>query len=1345
MRLEREHLFVALQEFVRHDDGVLVGAPGVGKTVLLKKYCQELLDKGTPCFYLPIDKLGANSETDLRTELGLQTDLASYLRSHERPTNHVPVIVIDAFDAARSELAQRFVLGLIRGLKEQLGQHWRVIVSVRVYDAKKSIMLQQLFPATDQKPEAVFQNREISCRHFFVPPLSDEEVVRVVESIPGLPQVYVDATDSFRALMQIPFNLWLVEQLLASPNGHAELTSVNSEVELLNLFWTHRLAQAPHPTEARVLLTKATAIMVGERTLAIRLEEAYSFGAERAWDYLLSSEILQTATGRNQRIGYSHNILFDYAVSVLLIEDEPTAACTFLAEDPSRPLFLRPSVDYFFTRLWHTKPRTFWDILWFMLKAEETHVRVYARLVPAVTIAREARDVNQFEPLLLGLEAGDPTATSALLHVLQAVRGLFRGQRDSLWTSLLERAVSWLHSDFAWELATLTQAALERATKSQGASTVDQCGRIARALMSWVWAERVRKATPFLDNVGGVWGVQLVCRTFETDPGASRALLEPILQRISESEFPITYFSNLTDQVNHLWHADPDFATAIYVAAFSYDERSQAKTSFGTPILPLTSTRRQDFQMCQYHLAQHFRAFLDANVVAAARAAIRGLNFYIADRHLLPYLNPGFSVADLTETFAFRGKTAYYVQDLSYSWTAARVDEPIELADQLFNQIQSLAEANQVSQVEALLDVFAEDARAAFFWSQLLETGSKVPRVLAGLLFELAFADPVLEHPETLHAVGVFLEQASPHLDRDELNQLERKIIEMGERATEDRQVAEARTHRRDRLVSRLPRELLSTDQGKQIRRDLEERDEVPDNRPLVRIRTWSGGFTEEESLREQGADPTRDSNKALLSATATLETFSSTWRNTRPDPEAVNSIVPDLENAHVVALTISDADPPVRVNAWTRIASAAETVARGLESAEDRAFAVSKRILIEAIATDQGTYDAKRDESYRSAAWSPTPATEAAQGIAWLARLRADNDLLSTIEALTRDPRPWIRFLIVRELFRIIDTSPETLWRLAQERAETETNVVVQDALVRALGDLLPSAEVRVTPLLSILTQRIAATDQDSDALKSLTAIAIWLAFTKENAWAIEYTNQMLESPDRLSLRLRYAVFEAMQYVTPNRMDSSREVWLTRAISWLARALDAAGRGVRTIASTAGDIWDERTTEIGKRLYGISHEIVMRLHFAMNAKFDSSRRGGGTPSDVQRAKFYGAVKPLLDQILALAKDPAHGMLFAPTAHHFMEFLQEVVDYDVTGVLHLAAEVASAAERGGYHLDSMAAGEVVTLAERVLADYRSELRTPTTLADLVKLLDLFAKVGWPDALRLLWRLDEVFR
>jgi hypothetical protein len=92
-----------------------------------------------------------------------------------------------------------------------------------------------------------------------------------------------------------------------------------------------------------------------------------------------------------------------------------------------------------------------------------------------------------------------------------------------------------------------------------------------------------------------------------------------------------------------------------------------------------------------------------------------------------------------------------------------------------------------------------------------------------------------------------------------------------------------------------------------------------------------------------------------------------------------------------------------------------------------------------------------------------------------------------------------------------------------------------------------------------------------------------------------------------------------------------------------------------------------------------------------------------------------------------------------------MEFLAGAVEHDPAGALQLAADVASASESAGYHLDSMAAKETVALAEQIVADHRSELQRPEVLADLVRLLDLFAKVGWPEALRLLWRLDEVFR
>ena len=75
----------------------------------------------------------------------------------------------------------------------------------------------------------------------------------------------------------------------------------------------------------------------------------------------------------------------------------------------------------------------------------------------------------------------------------------------------------------------------------------------------------------------------------------------------------------------------------------------------------------------------------------------------------------------------------------------------------------------------------------------------------------------------------------------------------------------------------------------------------------------------------------------------------------------------------------------------------------------------------------------------------------------------------------------------------------------------------------------------------------------------------------------------------------------------------------------------------------------------------------------------------------------------------------------------------------------MATGVALSSKATGYNLDSLAVRDVVGLVEAILADHRSEVRDPASLEDLLTLLDIFAETGWPDALQLVWRLDEVFR
>src|SRR5262249_8990769 len=124
---------------------------------------------------------------------------------------------------------------------------------------------------------------------------------------------------------------------------------------------------------------------------------------------------------------------------------------------------------------------------------------------------------------------------------------------------------------------------------------------------------------------------------------------------------------------------------------------------------------------------------------------------------------------------------------------------------------------------------------------------------------------------------------------------------------------------------------------------------------------------------------------------------------------------------------------------------------------------------------------------------------------------------------------------------------------------------------------------------------------------------------------------------------------------------------------------------------------------------------------------------------------FFEAAWPILEKILSFGRQPETGVLLAPTAHHFVELLNGVLKYDPARILGVAAEVVTFGSRFHYNLDSLAMGEIVSLVEAILADYREAVQDDVAVKDLLTVLDAFVEAGWPQALGLVWRLDELYR
>ena len=1354
MRINRDKLLNDLQYFVSRGSGVIIGSPGVGKTYLLKELRRHLKSVEIPHLLLRIDQLGDGTDKTLRTELSYEGDLIERLKS-------VPVsgkralLLFDAFDAARDEQTRKRFLDLIRRAILELRESWNIVVTVRTYDAKKSRELLDLFGNPDEADLTQYKSKDILCRHFTIPPFDKDEILQAFDQI-GCPRsIYGNGSQDFKNILANPFNLWLLEKILKSSQNVPDFSQVHSEVQLLDRFWRQRIENEI----SEHVLRQISLRMVKKRSLTVRVDDIYDDVdldkpvRKTAWDKLQSDEVLAKVSSTGQQVAFSHNVLFDYAISVLLIDDEPEHLEDFVLEDVSRPLFLRPSLTYFFTRLWYSDSAGFWKAFWHFSPSDQSvHLRLVGRLIPTNVIANETRELEQLKPVFEKRLNTKEVASEVITLLLQSLRTL-QIERDNIWSKIYDWISTNLHVNFASDLAILTSDILDRAIETENLNLIDTCGQIGRRLLKWVWQERETSENDWYNRLGGFWAVPLVAKTYSTNVKRSRELLEKVLQLTKEENFPIGFLTWLTDHVDRIWDHDPEFVTSIYRTVFFHDETSDAKTNLGNShVLSMTSFRSQDYRMCQYRLVKHFPNFLRAAPLNATQAAIRSLNVFIIREHIVRYLKEGVTLEDMIETFNFREKSAYFMEDGSYIWDAQNSsDEPIEMADALFKFIGELARSED-PRLDSLLNVFCDEVVVAFFWKRLLKTASQFPKVFAQHLFELCVADPIQRYPEIFYELGLFLESAAFEFTSDQLHQIEETILTYPIETTDENQ-GNLLKRERNRLLSRIPENLLTTDEGKQIREKMARENDVPENRPLVSFgpATWSE-YTEEEDLQDQGVDTTTPKNQELQSFFKPLNKFSSDWMNGVPTVEVSELILPQLQKVYTTIKSNTGADQEVIDSLWHKLTACVAILGRVANRLDGESLVFCRQVLLDGAKHEQPKPNPRYDDQFDSPGYSPFPRHEAASGLLRLAFNQSDAEILDSIEALANDLVPSVRMVTAMRLFRVYNTSPERFWYIIDNRAMHERNRVVQKFLYYTLTRVVAREkenEDKTTRVMAKLLEHTPPPTKGLEPSDSFITLLMWLTIDRQNSWALKtIEDTFFKDPIRFANPLSRAVSETVRdYVLPKHLetDVGRER-AKRAIKWLERVIDVVSDRIKELYSV---VKRNETEEGVKKLhdtYTVIDAVITRLYFAVAHERNQSEKPTEEISYELRCEYYNRVKPLMEQVVAFAQDHEKGVMFAPTAHYFIQLLMSFLSCNPKEVLHLAERVVRSSEQFGYTLDSIAVMDVVEFVEIVLADYRHEIRDDEDcLEDLLNLLDMFAKTGWSDALKLVWRLDEVFR
>jgi hypothetical protein len=1327
MKIGRDEMLQRLDAFAKGGHGLVAGEPGVGKTYTIAALHDLLKATGREHVLINVESLGSVTDAEVKSVLGIDTDLVAYL--HERLPNGKGIVLFDGFDAVRSDAGRERLLSIIRRAVEESKGRWNVLVSVRLFDARRSQGLRDLF--RDPSAQKPFKGIGLAdARVFEIPRLSDPEVADGVAQISGLSEIVIAATQEFRELLRVPFNLWLVRQILASdPNGKT-LSAVASEVQLLGLYWSRRVLSDDISEQAQHVLGKVVREMVSSRALTVRRDKVYEIAAAAAWSYLQSAGVLKEDGSAKQRIGFAHNMLFDYAVSVLAIDDQPDAMAAFIAEDFGRPLFLRPSITYYYTRLWYDAPEAFWKSAWATHSSTVNHVRLVGRLVPPSVIVREARSVTDFQLLLSRIDKGVAEAPDFFLRVLQALSAIGSAQVE-LWAEVCAQAAGRPRREYAWNVASTASGFWPAPGTELPVELRTSLGHVGRRMLRWALDAAEVKRDAYANAVGALWALPLVARTFASDPESSDLLLRRVLALIEVPGFEIQYFTRLCDTVADLAPVAPNLLADIYVAVFSHKEASDEETHFGSPILPLRSTRRQDFGMCEFALDKNFLAFLNAVPVVAVEAALEAFNDSVIASRIKPYLREGKSVDDLTYVVEFRGRKISVAQDHSSIWLdSAHPEYALKLITQVAHRLVTAAAAGNMQLVNEILDAFSKHGRTQAAWTLLLRAGKDQPKTLGPLLADLALS-PVIQK-SAYYEVVTFVSATFAEWSLEQQGQFRAQIEGMLGMPEDSEGIEEGLV---DRLVMAIPSDLVGSNAINKRRELLITRDAVPDNKPPFSMQVFSRPFTNEDWLEDRGVDTQRPENRKLIDAAARLEEVTKPWQNQRPDGAAADFLAKEMEASLQLLQQLPDESPrDLREMLATRLAATASVIARANDGVAEASLSCARNVLLEFAKHVEQKAEEQGTDAFDTPAWSPSPLTESAQGLPWLITRGDDREVTEAIERLSRSAVPAVRFLTAAELFRIRWNAENAFWRIADAFAATEASSGVLVGLLNSFGSIKNSDAKRIASLLqTISSRRIGVGDERSQFRETYAKLLAWLAFNVEEPWGVETIEAIVEKPLESPELTKLLGFEAMAIVTPEYLRDDRIGPMSRrAFGWTRRLLTG-------IAKALPLVQEDASGERARALYSVIDEVASRLYFGTRREQQDDSRSLDELRD-----YLAVVRPAIEDIIEFGTQEG-ACLLAHTAHHLMELLHACLPLDPGGILHLAADVAVASQSAGYNLDTMAVSEVVEIANALLTDYREAIAEGTGMEDFVRLLDTFANAGWPEALRLLWRVDEVFR
>lgn len=1324
---------------------LVTGEPGAGKTGVLLQLADLLEAQPGPVLFLSVERFsGFTKRSDFRDELQLQHDPVEILAAW--PGDAPGVLIIDALDASRGGASEPVIAAFISDAVERVGTRWSVVASIRSFDLRNGRRFREIMRGAP--PEQRFAEPLLNdVRHFHVAQLSPNELGAVAAGSPKLRDLEATAPPKVRNLLRNIFNLSLAAELLEANVEPTAIQRLATQSELIGKYEDIRLTDQAMRRAAKAAVT----LMVLRRRLTVRDVDVES----DAVDAVCKAGVLVPAGGDN--IAFAHHVLFDHIAGRFYLDaDDPKELHRQLSGDPTIGLVLGPALRFALERMWQAdttgRPRTWRFLTELAAEVEPDPIVLSIALRTAAEQVEGPADVAGLRTLLE--RSTDLDAIGKLLGQVARFVGMAADQTPTqslpaavaeAWAAIAQLAAGLSDPRAADAARILLMTLAERADLGEVAVGA-AFGTAARALLATAWSSET--AHPVLATAA----IRFVTRSYGSNPEASRSLLERMLgdrfEAHASAEAPW-----LAEGVPAIVPHDPAFVVRIYETLFLRDVTDEGKTWMGgsaSRILPLSSTHRQDYQHARWRLNKALGPFLTANPVAGTSAvirAVRGLDTERRDRRR--------QTAPAPMELQFDGRTVRLIDDL-LSLQDWREDDARDV-EPLITFVEFLR-ACPPEVFRSVVEVVTAETANTAVWARILGVASERLGVADDLLW------PLVSEPRFLALQGVardaiiFVAAAYSTLTVERRTTFEAGLL-TSELFPDERDTRWWRAVL-GRFLSAVPEPQLATEGMRALRTEMDAAGDLTGNRPFV---TMSVGRSERENvvdgiLQSGGADLERIPDREIRAASRLVE-------------NDVKHVGEDSDTAalaglwaHIIGLVqVLDESgdkhphPQLLHSSWGAVCNGVERLAKstGYDPTVDGLPDLDMLLaLIDRLAVSP--YPEVVETPSNDMAWGnwDVRVYAATSVVALVPRFGdARPDLVERLASCLDDPVPTVRLQVAQALNVLWNVAHDRMWDLVTKVAERETNEGVLTFFIA--GTLWPMGHEypeRVAQLLSRLLGREWATadeaeptgrDRDAEASANLMTF-LFVTHDCPEAWNwIDRWAGDLRRGEAYLTPLLYSLRQVFFFAYRESPRTDELEMALRAHRLLNRVITAAAAAEIEARPHLLGSPDVETVARWRPLFVAADRVVdqvcNQLYFGSGAfRSGSDDDSLGLPTAESKRRFIADYGTILDILSAHAQ--------AGTVHNLVELYGFLAEGDPAAVFdRVASLLLGAGVQDGYQYESLGSDSLVALIRRYLADYRDTFEDSNRRARLIAVLELFAGVGWPEALKLLFELPDLLR